>query len=181
MRLQCGLKLTYQPFNREQPITTILHPYYLKEYNQRWFLFGLNNEYKSLSTYALDRIEDINISSVKFIPNTTIDFSHFFDDVIGVTRNTGKEPELIKLLVDKEQLPYLLSKPLHKSQQLIETREDGGAIISINVIPNFELQQLLLSLSDRVVVLSPASLREDILCRIKNNLGAPGFFRGTPL
>ena len=76
----------------------------------------------------------------------------------------------VKLWVDKEQLAYTLSKPLHKTQKLVRTNEDGSAVISIDVALNFELIQLLLSFGDRVVVLSPACLRQNILARIEKNI-----------
>jgi hypothetical protein len=58
-----------------------LHPYHLKQYNNRWFLFGRNEE-KNSSTWnlAIDRIMDITESSEKYIPNTEIDWFEYFDD-----------------------------------------------------------------------------------------------------
>ena len=85
-------------------------------------------------------------------------------------RKPSKSSQIVKILVDKEQVPYTLSKPLHKSQTVIEEKEDGGAIIAIKVIPNFELEQLLLSFGERFEVLAPSSLRDKIADRIKKNM-----------
>lgn len=167
---QKTIKINYCTYKHGKVIKEIIHPYYMKEYNQRWFLFALNDKYKNLSIFALDRIEAIEQATTKFIPNTTIDFTHYFDNVVGVSVNPDKEIQTVKIWVDKEQLPYTLSKPLHKSQSVIEEREDGSAIISIKVIPNFELMQLLLSFGERIEVLSPVYLREEILGRIKKNI-----------
>ncbi|EFI72741.1 conserved hypothetical protein [Segatella baroniae B14] len=165
-----AIKIKYYTYRSNKVIDGVVHPYYLKEYNQRWFLFALNNEYKDLSIYALDRIEAVGKSSAKFIPNTDIDFSHYFDNVVGVSVKSNEFPQTVKIWVDKEQLPYTLSKPLHRSQTVIEENEDGSAVIAIEVIPNFELEQLLLSFGERFEILSPASLREKILARIKKNI-----------
>jgi predicted DNA-binding transcriptional regulator YafY len=165
-----AIKIKYRSYKSENPTEAVIHPYYMKEYNQRWFLFALNDEYKNLSTYALDRIESIEKSSTKYIPNTAIDFSHYFDNVVGVSVKMNEPIQKIEIWVEKEQLPYTLSKPIHKSQQLMEQREDGSAVIYIEVIPNFELKQLLLSFGDRIEVLSPEPFREEIYARIKNNL-----------
>ena len=166
-----AIKIKYHTYRSDRVIEGVVHPYYLKEYNQRWFLFALNDEYKDLSIYALDRIEAVGKSSVRFIPNTDIDFSHYFDNVIGVSVKSDESPQTVKIWVDKEQLPYTLSKPLHKSQTVIEENEDGSAIIAIKVIPNFELEQLLLSFGERFEILSPPSLRDRISARIKKNIG----------
>lgn len=165
-----AIKIKYHTYRSDRGIDGVIHPYYLKEYNQRWFLFAFNDEYKNLSIYALDRIEAVGKSSAIFIPNTDIDFSHYFDNVIGVSVKLDESPQIVKIWVDREQLPYTLSKPLHKSQTVIEENEDGSAIIAIEVIPNFELEQLLLSFGERFEILSPPSLRDRISARIKKNL-----------
>lgn len=167
---QKAFKIKYHSYKNDKVIESVIHPYYLKEYNQRWFLFALNDEFKKLSTFALDRIESIERTNIKYIPNTKIDFANYFDNVVGVSVNPNEEIQTIKIWVDKEQLPYTLSKPIHKSQVLTEEQDDGSAIISIKVIPNYELIQLLLSFGERVKVLSPESLREEILGRIKKNI-----------
>ena len=165
-----AIKINYHTYRSDRIIEGVIHPYYLKEYNQRWFLFALNDEYKNISIYALDRIEAMEKTSAKFIPNTNIDFSHYFDNVVGVSVKSDETPQTVKIWVDSEQLPYTLSKPLHKSQTVIEDNEDGSAVIAIDVIPNFELEQLLLSFGERFEILSPALLREKISTRIKKNI-----------
>ena len=163
------IKISYRSYKSNKNIEAVIHPYYLKEYNQRWFLFALNDQYKTISNFALDRIESIERNNTKYIPNTSIDFESYFDNVIGVTVNPG-EIQTIKIWLSKDQAPYTLSKPIHLSQEVVEVHEDGSAIISIKVIPNFELMQLLLSFGERIKVLSPKSLREEILKKIEKNL-----------
>ena len=72
--------------------------------------------------------------------------------------------------IDSGEAPYILSKPIHKSQSVVEEHEDGSVIVSIKVIPNYELEQLLLSFGERIKILSPDSLRNNILARIKKNI-----------
>lgn len=159
----------YQPFGCKFMDLTI-HPYFLKQYNQRWFLFAFDELRQSLSNFPLDRIKYVRPADVKYIPNTTIDFSHYFDNIVGVTIPSDAEVETVTLYVSPEQLPYIKTKPLHKSQKVIRKNEDGSAIITIEVIPNFELQQLLLSFGERITVLSPQPLKEEIQQRIEKNL-----------
>ena len=165
---QKALKIKYNTY-KNKSIEAIIHPYYLKEYNQRWFLFALSDQHKIISNFALDRIESIEGVATKYIPNKDIDFAHYFDNVIGVSVNSKDEVQLIQIWVDKEQLPYILSKPIHKSQSVIEERDDGSAVVSIGVTPNFELEQLLLSFGERIEILSPQSLRDKIVARIQKS------------
>jgi predicted DNA-binding transcriptional regulator YafY len=110
------------------------------------------------------------MANTKYIEKAEIDFAHFFDNVIGVSVKPDKPVEEVRLWVDKEQLPYMLSKPIHKTQRIEETNTDGSAIVIVNVVQNFELQQLLLSFGERVKILSPQSLKDEILERIIKNL-----------
>ena len=165
---QKAICICYKPYNGKES-ECIIHPYYLKQYNQRWFLFGLNHKRGEISNFALDRILYIQQSNVKYMPNTAVNFDEYFKNIIGVTFIKGVEPTLIQLWINKEQLPYTLSKPLHHSQKVIKRNDDGSATISIKVIPNFELTQLLLSFGERIKVLSPTFLKEEIKQRIENN------------
>lgn len=164
------IKLQYQSYKDDAAKIYVIHPYYLKEYNQRWFLFALNNECQHITIFPLDRIKGLAKTSGLFIENNKVDFEHYFDNIIGVSFNKNDVPTIIILKVCAEQLPYMLTKPLHHTQVVREFMQDGDAIISIKVIPNFELIQQLLSFGERVTVLEPETLRDEIKHRIENNL-----------
>ena len=158
------LKIEYQAFGK--PLSTwTIHPYYLKQYNSRWFLFGLNDDYKTITNLPLDRIKSIELTNKKYIDNTTIDFEEYFDDIIGVTMPFGVEQAKVLLKFSEERFPYILSKPLHLTQK-IKDRDNG--ILEITVIPNKELESTILSFGSQVEVLSPMFLREQIRNQIVN-------------
>ncbi|MCH5220702.1 MAG: WYL domain-containing protein [Muribaculaceae bacterium] len=159
------LLIRYSGYNNPQEIKAIIHPYFIKEYNNRWFLFAYNEEADKISNFAFDRILELTSIPKNFIENTTTDFNHFFDDMIGVSRNEGDVPQEIHLFISQAQLPYILSKPLHISQKIIDKTPEG-AVISIKVIFNFELEQKILSLGENVIILKPNELREKIKYRI---------------
>jgi predicted DNA-binding transcriptional regulator YafY len=161
------LRLTYKSFHQSEPIVRIIHPYYLKEYNNRWFLFCLDDKHGNISVYALDRIISIERIALKYIPCEE-DWTEYFEDIIGVSDKEGK-PEKIQLWFSAEQLPYIETKPLHGSQKIL-SRDASGAIVQIEVVLNYELEQLLLSFGEKVKVLSPDDFREKIKERIRKSL-----------
>ena len=135
-----------------------IHPYFIKQYNNRWFLFGCNNAHtKGVVTIPLDRIVSISAVQIPYIENTSIDFDEYFDDIIGVSIPRGVSSEVIRLRFTPERFPYIESKPIHGSMK-IQNREEG--IISIQLIPNNEFEALLLSFGNQVEVLEPLWLRE---------------------
>lgn len=151
------LNVKYRSFKARSANTFIFYPYLLKEYRNRWFVFGRRKG--SLINLALDRIHDIEIAEKeRFIDNNLFDSQSFFSDVIGVTKNIGMKTETVRFWVDQQNAPYVETKPFHKSQKLIETQEDGSMIFELNVVINQELQREFFGYADTIKVLSPQSL-----------------------
>lgn len=151
--------VNYRSFNSRQPRPFILFPYLLKEYRNRWFLFGSRAGDMKLFNLALDRIVDFHSCPdipYKENPEFTDDF---FSDVVGVTKHSRLRKEHVVLLADNLQASYILTKPIHASQQLIEkNKADGSTTFSLDVVVNHELEALLLTFSPGLRVLEPASL-----------------------
>ncbi len=160
------LNIKYTTFNKKS-FDWIIHPYYIKQYNNRWFLIGLNNdEFKSITNVALDRIISIEQANVTFIENTLIeDFDDYFEDIIGVSFPAEGTIQNIILRFSQNRFPYIKAKPIHGSQKIKDT--DAG-IITLDVIPNKELESILLSFGSDVEVLAPESLRNNIAKKIKD-------------
>ena len=154
--------------NGGRDIFFTVHPYFVKQFNNRWFLFGLDNKYRNIVTIALDRIVKMNVAEgIQFILNKDIDFEHYFDDVVGVTiPNQGVEKQHIVLQFTEGRFPYVTSKPIHRSQQTVSKEE---RIISIDVRPNNELITQILSFGPDVKVLAPESFRQQIFTKIKDS------------
>lgn len=161
------LIIEYQSFKDTKPKQLTIHPYYLKQYNKRWFLFGLNHKDKMIYNLPLDRIKSISQCSEKYIENTTLDFKEYFEDIVGVSFIPNEKPIKIKLKLNNEVTPYILTKPLHGSQKKLESKAEG-TIIEIEVIPNIELRQLILSYGDGIEVISPQSFRDQMKKVIEN-------------
>ncbi len=163
---QC-LSILYQPYGKEQR-TMLVHPYYIKQYNGRWFLLGLteNKGVQNITNFALDRIQSVEPSAQVYI-QTNINFEEdYFADLIGVTQ-MDCEAVSVLLSFSESRFPYVVSKPLHPSQRMVDKEK---CQISIQVKPTREFYQQILSFGSDVEVLSPTFVREEIVQRIKNML-----------
>lgn len=163
------LQLIYKNFKQDAKAKITIHPYYLKQYNKRWFLIAWNADHDFLANFALDRIVNIKEAKVPFRP-TDIDFFEYFDDMIGVSKDSRTELQKVKLWVSPAQWPYIKTKPLHGTQRTVKVGEDGSIII-IEVYLNYELEQLLLSFGEKVKVLEPQELKERIKQRLTEAAG----------
>ena len=135
--------------------------------NKRWFLLGLNSDDDLIYTIPFDRIKKIDIQKEEYIENKIINFSEYFDDIIGVSRKPEDKPIKIKLSFNSKTAPYILTKPLHGSQKKLNY-DEKGLIVQIEVIPNFELKQLILSYGDSIEILTPESYKKEIYETNKN-------------
>jgi len=157
-------KIIYQAYRKPQQEINVF-PYHLKQFNNRWFLFCYNEEYNSISNYPLDRIESITELADDFEPSE-INWMDHFDDIIGVTKPEDSKIQVIKLKFSEKRINYVLTKPLHGTQKLDKT-DDSGLTVQIEVVPNRELYQLILSFGEDVEVISPPEIRNTIKEKIK--------------
>lgn len=159
--------IIYYRTYKGKEFTSTIHPYHVKQYNNRWFLFGYEEESGKIANKALDRIQHVSLANVPFKPNTSIDFGHFFDDVVGVSiPNDDVEKDTIILRFTEARFPYVTSKPIHKSQIVLS---EDDCTISLEVKPTRELEQQILSFGSDIEVLSPKSFRAQIGSKIADN------------
>lgn len=153
------LKITYKSFTSREENSFLFHAFILKEFNNRWFLIGKKHSYAPISNLALDRIIAIDYDFQTSYIDENFDADLFYKNVVGVTVNTGVQPRKIELLIDAINAPYVITKPLHSSQRVIETYENGSAKIHLFLIENYELERLLLGFGNGLEVLHPPRLR----------------------
>ena len=160
------LKITYKSFKSRDENTFLFYPFILKEFNNRWFLVGKKRIQAPVSNLALDRIVRIDYDFQSPYINEDFNAELYYKNVVGVTVNTGMQPRRIQLWIDNINAPYVITKPLHSSQRLLETYEDGSIKINLFLIENYELERLLLGFGNGLEVLEPPRLRyrmKDIL------------------
>lgn len=167
IRKKTTVEVMYQSFQMDKPQKLIVHPYYLKQYNNRWFLFCCTGDYDNISNYPLDRIQSVKLANVPY-RETTVDFDEYFDDIIGVTKPKGGKVEKVLLRFPRKEYNYVETKPWHGSQKKV-SEDKQSVTIELDVIPNYELDQKILSWGERIEVLEPSDLRMKIKERIAAN------------
>ncbi|WP_109436647.1 YafY family protein [Aquimarina sp. AU119] len=158
------LRITYQSFTARKASEFVFHPFILKEFNNRWFLVGKPNAKmkQPIVTLALDRIISIDFDT--YIPYTTekFDGDNYYKNTIGVTVLNDEQLQEVILKIDRSNAPYVITKPFHHSQEVIEKLDDGSIVIKLNVHLNFEFERLILGFGDTIEVIQPRLLRKRI-------------------
>lgn len=169
---KASLKICYQPFNTKIQDEIIFSPYLLKEYRNRWFIFGKNSEYTTISVLALDRIKKIRNSNKLYDDTLNFNSEKYFSNLIGVSIPKDSKVQTIEIIVKAELVPYIITKPIHKNQEVLKKFSNGDVLIKTDLIVNYELKSLILSYGSGMVVKKPLYLRQEILKvveEIKNN------------
>ncbi|WP_103068236.1 helix-turn-helix transcriptional regulator [Aquimarina sediminis] len=156
------LKITYQSFKARKASIITLHPFILKEFNNRWFLIGKTSSQKPIITLALDRIIELDYDSSISYLDENFSGDEYYKNTIGVTVLNEEQLQDVLLKVDKDNAPYVITKPFHHSQEIIEENDDGSIIIKLYVHLNLELERLILGFCNTIEVLQPRRLRKRV-------------------
>lgn len=162
-----ALLIEYKSFKAQQSQNMIYYPYLLKEYRNRWFVIAKAKKGGMLLNLALDRvIEFQELPNEPFVAHEGVDFDRYYSDLIGVTKNGKDRPQKVILEFDNKNAPYIVTKPLHLSQQLLAEKEKT-TIFRIDVVLNYELEREILGFGECVKVLGPKKLVQRIERRLK--------------
>lgn len=164
------LKISYQSFKAKVATEIVFHAYILKEYNNRWFLVGKDQNKSGMVTLALDRIEKAELDLKTDYIKDSFDPDEYYKNTYGVTVMSDSSLAEIHLKIDKSNAPYVLTKPFHSSQEILESFDDGSVTIKIKVHHNFEIERLILGFGDSIEVLKPRRLKNRIKLKLKKAL-----------
>lgn len=163
------LRVEYKSFNQDKEEAFLIHPYFLKQYNKRWFLFGQRDGFGSWTNLALDRMITFEaVEDIAFIPPTET-HDDYFEDIIGVSKPIDAVCQFIIIKIDKSLWPYIDSKPLHPSQTVME-RTEKYTTIQLEVVPNYEFYAQILGLGSAVEIVGPMEVRAVIRQKLEENV-----------
>jgi Predicted transcriptional regulator len=174
------ISVEYKKFDSDTASRFVVYPYLLKEYSDRWYLIcnSVGDEvfpYREdfLMNLPLDRIMSFDeVEDIDYL-DCPLDLDERFDDIVGVSYYEDRKLEKILFAVTKTTANYIRTKPMHSSQiELPSSRQDElhdkypvlseFVFFTIECIPNFELHSLLYSYGQKLVVLSPDTIRVEL-------------------
>lgn len=161
------LTISYQSFKAKRPSDITFTAYILKEFNNRWFVVGKKEGENKILTLALDRIISLDFDLSKKYISKKFDADKYYSNTIGVTVLREDHIVDVELKVDKENAPYVMSKPFHSSQEMIGEFPDGAILIKMRVHHNYELERLIMGFGDSITVLKPRRLKQQIKKKIR--------------
>lgn len=147
------LLVEYTSYQKGKIPTLQLCPFFVKLYDNRWYVYAREADCDVMKHYALDRINDIKVSEEKFTFEPSTADRDNLEHCFGHSIYPDIKPETIYLKATTAAALYLDSLPLHNSQKKIEEGE-GYAIYSYFFAPTPDFKTALRKWKGRLIHLS---------------------------
>lgn len=163
------INLTYKSYWKDRESNYDVQPLCLKLFRQRWYVIVRRHRADgggNVWICGLDRILSLEKTEETFPMPKDWSVESYFDGYIGVIRDEDYDKEMVKIKMTADQANYLRDLKIHKSQQEAECNSEYS-IFTYFLRPTFDFQQELLWNADRVEVLEPQWLRDEMARLIK--------------
>lgn len=170
------IRISYLKYTSSKADIYTLRPYAVKEFAKRWYIIGYCLERKALRVYGLDRVHSLDILEERFEMEKGFDVDELFATSFGIYL-PEEAAKTITFRTSATEAKYLRDLPIHSSQE--EVSSDGRTVtFSIFVCPNRNLIMEFCKYGDRLEVLSPESIRNQVASQL---ISAAALYDGTQL
>jgi predicted DNA-binding transcriptional regulator YafY len=145
---------------------TVIHPYFLKEFDNEWYLYGIVEPKNELIVVPVQKIAAISPQIITFIENTQYSPTDYFRALVGITPGDSTKPATVTLKISQKLVAEFKQDPIHTSQEINDLGDDG-ALITIKVIINKDLIEHILKYGSQIKIESPDKLRKVVLNELK--------------
>ena len=167
---QKGIECEYYSFNHKTVKHQLLIPYFLRTWEQRWYLAAEpDNHHHGISIFALERMEDIKLTKEKMFPSNRISVKEYFDGCFGINHSDNQKPEIIRIKIYGSQVEYVRALPIHESQKEIET-ESEWSIFEYRLVPCYNFFQQLLWHREKLEIIEPQYVRMELKATLQKML-----------
>jgi len=149
--------MTYHSVSSKRVKEYLVHPYRLAFAQGGMYLLAYVPEYKSVRTFAIDRITSVTLEKQTFTPKQDIG-DDVFANSLGV--NTGPA-QRVEIEFSADVAPYVRARVWHASQD-VRDNGDGGVHVTMDVCHDWALRSWILSWGPFARVVAPAALARTI-------------------
>ena len=165
---QKGIECDYYSFDRATKKQQLLIPYFLKTWEQRWYLAAEpDNHHHGISIFALERMDNIRLTEQKMLPSNDVTADEYWEGSFGVNHSDNQVPKRIVIKVYGSQANYVRALPIHESQKELECT-DEYTIFEYHIVSCFNLYQQLLWHREKLEIIEPIEMREEMKKIVQN-------------
>jgi len=138
---------------------TIIHPFLIKEFDNRWYLIGFSEEHGAVRTFGLDRIFEPLLIKKKYTKSELSEVNRYLYDMYGVYPIHTSEKEDVSIKISRYVANNFQAYPIHSSQQMKEGRFFTFSL-HFSIVPTLELARFLLAFGKNIEIVQPSWFKE---------------------
>ena len=151
-------EIDYFSFTSRRVKSYTLDPYRVVYHHGGLYLYARVHEYDEVRTFAVERIERIELLEANFEIPPDFDVAAYARGAFGIA---GGEPEDVEIEFDSDVASYIRERIWHESQALTDATR-GGVVLRLSVAPSEELKSWIKGFIPHVRVLKPKRLAAQI-------------------
>ena len=157
------ISFQYKKYSDSESKERLITPCCIKLFRQRWYVIDYNTQTSSVlyKPFAFDRISNLQITDKPFELPADFNAGDIFRNSFGIFVGDAEKPQPIVIRAFGDQRKYIRDLPLHHSQEVLAEGDDYTDYRYF-ILPSFDFKAELLSKGNRIEVISPQSLREEI-------------------
>ena len=148
-------------YQKRQFKHVILHPFLIKEFDNRWYVIGYSEKHESVRAFGFDRISFPYLLKKTFYKVEDAIKMDYIHHIYGIYPLRSSGVEMVVIWADELATHYFQAYPLHESQQM-EKSSKGSSRITLRLIPSMELARFILSQGNQLQILAPIWFRDQI-------------------
>ncbi|MGD9237746.1 MAG: transcriptional regulator [Desulfobacterales bacterium] len=157
------IEIDYYTMSRKKRTRRKVAPYKIWLFDGAFYLVGNCGLREDIRIFALDRIKSLRLTDEIFEMPADFKVEDFMQTSFGVFHG---EPQDVRIRFAPEVAGYIREKTWHATQK-IKSQNDGSVIFEARVAGTDEIKYWLMSWGGKAEVLSPATLRDEILAEAK--------------
>ncbi len=160
------VEIDYYTMSRKKRTRRKVSPYKIWFFDGAFYLVGNCGLREDIRIFALDRIKSLRLTDETFEIPGDFRVEEFMQTSFGVFH--GK-PQNVKIRFAPEVAGYIREKTWHATQK-IKSQNDGSVIFEARVAGTDEIKYWLMSWGSKAEVLSPATLRDEMISEAQKNM-----------
>lgn len=153
-----SIEIKYHSSYKKRDSKRIINPYHIRYIKSAWYVIAYCNNNKRIQTFSMSGFKSVNNIGKSFKRKKDFNINEQLDDAWGVISD---RPEKVVVQFDKSVSSWVAEKNWHKSQK-IKNLANGDIELYFNVAVNNEIIGWILGFGDKVKVIVPKKLRQQI-------------------
>lgn len=153
--------IVYQSMQATEPVEQEIYPLGMVHHRGSLYLIAWSSRREEVRNFKVDRIDEVDVQSLKYITPENFDLSDWLSKSFGVYRSGSEGKINIRVHFEKAAARYVQESTWHESQKF-EPAADGTVIATFRLPDTQEIKRWIMSFGPNATALEPATLVQEI-------------------